>query len=219
MSDRERWVVYPLLLLALGSSLRMKMIGTDHLRVEHELDAEQVRCRQLNLVNAEGRTLLAIGSNADGTYGVIESKRGALNIDGPVLAKAMRCEELAIVDRAGQRCITLDTLHTKTADGQAELQGGRIILFDAKNQPQVSIAESSVGGVVTVLGADRKSVVLGHATLNGGERVVGMFTVDADGKIGRVVGTKFGASDETKEKPKADSGMPKEEGGHPKAES
>ena len=46
MTDRERWIVYPLLLLALGASLRNKLtrsIDTDTVLVDKVLDAEKIQ--------------------------------------------------------------------------------------------------------------------------------------------------------------------------------
>lgn len=47
MNDRERWIVYPLLFLALGAALRDKLAK--------QTSAKQIVCEQLYLVDAEGR--------------------------------------------------------------------------------------------------------------------------------------------------------------------
>lgn len=47
MSDRERWIVYPLLFLALGSALRDKLFKVT--------STKQLRCEQLVLVDTAGR--------------------------------------------------------------------------------------------------------------------------------------------------------------------
>ena len=46
MNDRERWIVYPLLFLALGAALRDKLAK--------QTSAKQIVCEQLYLVDAEG---------------------------------------------------------------------------------------------------------------------------------------------------------------------
>ncbi|TWT94784.1 hypothetical protein Pla108_36330 [Botrimarina colliarenosi] len=47
MTDRERWIVYPLLFLALGAALRDKLAK--------QTRAKQIVCEQLYLVDSEGR--------------------------------------------------------------------------------------------------------------------------------------------------------------------
>ncbi|QDT70310.1 hypothetical protein MalM25_32560 [Planctomycetes bacterium MalM25] len=47
MNDRERWIVYPLLFLALGAALRDKLAK--------QTSAKQIVCERLYLVDAEGR--------------------------------------------------------------------------------------------------------------------------------------------------------------------
>lgn len=47
MNDRERWIVYPLLFLALGAALRDKLAK--------QTSAKQIVCERLYLVDADGR--------------------------------------------------------------------------------------------------------------------------------------------------------------------
>lgn len=66
MTDRERWIVYPLLFLALGAALRDKLAK--------QTRAKQIVCEQLYLVDSEGRPVAAMtGSelrfNLDGGRG------------------------------------------------------------------------------------------------------------------------------------------------------
>lgn len=52
MNDRERWIVYPLLFLALGAALRDKLAK--------QTRAKQIVCEQIYLVDSEGRPLAAL---------------------------------------------------------------------------------------------------------------------------------------------------------------
>lgn len=52
MSDRERWIVYPLLFLALGAALRDKLAK--------QTRAKDIVCEHLYLVDADGRPAAAI---------------------------------------------------------------------------------------------------------------------------------------------------------------
>jgi hypothetical protein len=58
MSDRERWVLYPLLCLALGAGLWNKLAPPV------QLEASQVKCRELVIVdeNEQRKVLLTSGS-------------------------------------------------------------------------------------------------------------------------------------------------------------
>lgn len=68
MSSRERWTVYPLLLLAIGLAVRA---GTVPPHAEF-LDATVVECREFNVVAPDGTTLVRIGRVRDGGGGRIE---------------------------------------------------------------------------------------------------------------------------------------------------
>jgi hypothetical protein len=54
MSDRERWIVYPLLFLALGSSISTKMI------MQHQVETHYLKCRAITIESADGQTQLAL---------------------------------------------------------------------------------------------------------------------------------------------------------------
>jgi hypothetical protein len=54
MSDRERWIVYPLLFLALGSSISTKMI------MQHQVETHYLKCRAITIESADGQTQLAV---------------------------------------------------------------------------------------------------------------------------------------------------------------
>lgn len=55
MNDRERWIVYPLLFLALGAALRDK--------IAKQTRAKQIACETLYLVDDEGRTMAYLTGN------------------------------------------------------------------------------------------------------------------------------------------------------------
>ena len=62
MSERERWVVYPLLFLALGVALRDKLLH--RIELLHHVESREIVCRDLRIVGDQGRVFLRI--NADG---------------------------------------------------------------------------------------------------------------------------------------------------------
>jgi len=71
MSDRERWIVYPLLFLALGASLRDKMDGKIHI---DKIDCSRIRCAELTVVGDDEKPQVALrSSKAGGTVSVIRA--------------------------------------------------------------------------------------------------------------------------------------------------
>ena len=64
MSDRERWIVYPLLFLAIGMSLRDKTLPTKRLVTQ-----------KLVVLNDNDASVVEIGATAEGN-GAIRARRG-----------------------------------------------------------------------------------------------------------------------------------------------
>ena len=63
MSNRERWVVYPLLFLSIGLGLRkFDMQEAD----EHIAEVDTLRCKTLEIVTPEGKPRMSIATNALG---------------------------------------------------------------------------------------------------------------------------------------------------------
>jgi hypothetical protein len=71
MSDRERWIVYPLLFLAIGMSLRDKTLPT-----------KRVFTEKLVVLNDKDMSVVEIGSTAEG-YGSIRARRGERTFTWP----------------------------------------------------------------------------------------------------------------------------------------
>lgn len=62
MNDRERWIVYPLLFLALGASLRDKLLKqsiNEQIKCS-ELYCDELICRQVQVIDEQGRVRTAI---------------------------------------------------------------------------------------------------------------------------------------------------------------
>ncbi|MDX1961615.1 MAG: hypothetical protein SFX18_00590 [Pirellulales bacterium] len=77
MSERERWIVYPLLFFALGTALREK-IGFPETRtisqqmLAGQVVAEVVRTKQLVIVNDQQVPLATLGINQNGSSGQLQ---------------------------------------------------------------------------------------------------------------------------------------------------
>lgn len=90
MSSRERWTVYPLLLLAIGLGMRTAPPSEENLKLDM-LSAAQVRCREIIVEADNGTVLLHMGRVVDAGGGRIEIK----DADG--------VETIAIGTRPGDR--------------------------------------------------------------------------------------------------------------------
>jgi len=87
MSQRERWVVYPLLFLALGLALRDKLVPS---RLKAwSLDAAIVRCDQLEVLDGEGNPRVRLGVVGRGGQVELDTPEGqttlVLGTDGDQL--------------------------------------------------------------------------------------------------------------------------------------
>ncbi len=74
MSERERWIVYPLLFLALGASLRDKLAK--------QTRSQQIVCEELFVVNNQGRPVAKL---TEGSFILMSSKNGPGTIRADVM--------------------------------------------------------------------------------------------------------------------------------------
>jgi len=86
MSDRERWIVYPLLFLAMGASLRDKLFG--------RTTSKSIVCQELIVVDDDrgGRQPLRVLARIGGTERSAENsvREGQMFIDGQLLVEQVR---------------------------------------------------------------------------------------------------------------------------------
>lgn len=59
MSQRERWVVYPLLFLTLGIALRDKVVPPSVRALS--VEAGLVRCGEIEIIDAQGKSFVRVG--------------------------------------------------------------------------------------------------------------------------------------------------------------
>jgi hypothetical protein len=93
MSQRERWVVYPLLFLALGLALRDKLVPPKSLKAGLILCDQlevlgQADCRQLTVHDAAGQTMLVLGADNESRYGLFALRPGGKRLV-PLMLYAM----------------------------------------------------------------------------------------------------------------------------------
>jgi len=148
VTSRERWVVYPLLFLTLGITMRDKVwpfmdfaevtagkITCNQLEVGRatvqRLESVQSKCRLMTLTGQKGRDVIRLGAAPNGT-GRLE----LLATDGDVLV---------------------------TLGGDVAGKSGRVETFADGGVPQTQLRSTEVGGLVTAIGRDENIwLILGH---------------------------------------------------------
>lgn len=79
MSNRERWIIYPLLFMTLGITIRSRLFlpkaRTPGVKVE-QVDAVDIQCRSLTVTDADGATRLQIGVTSSNA-GQLEIYKGS----------------------------------------------------------------------------------------------------------------------------------------------
>jgi hypothetical protein len=154
MSDRERWIVYPLLFLALGVALRnqflpTRLFGALDVRAA-ELTAQRIRCNQL-VVNEEADCKKVIKFQiAGGNYiksGMSESMQSKTGL--------MECHALHVINKENKPLVT--------AGEDPNTRSGFIQTQDSRGRPLVQVRSTGTGGMVTAIGQGGKVCVgLGH---------------------------------------------------------
>src|SRR5262245_52781497 len=69
MSNRERWVIYPLLFLAIGISMRN---GVELQSNSQEIESQILRCRSLEVIGTDGKRRVSLGTTEHGD-GILET--------------------------------------------------------------------------------------------------------------------------------------------------
>jgi hypothetical protein len=165
MSDRERWIVYPLLFLTLGIALRNQFLPTRRFGAMDlkagELTAQKILCNDLVIMQKGECNQLqcdrfqfneALGKHIR-TVGLSEC----------VQLKAGEADFLAmrIVDEKGKPVVLAVT--------DQNSQSGAIQTMNSLGMPQVKISGTDSGGMVTTVGSGGNVLVaMGHEGQNFG---------------------------------------------------
>ncbi|NLF08352.1 MAG: hypothetical protein GX594_10285 [Pirellulaceae bacterium] len=135
MSTRERWIVYPLLFLAIGLGLRNKLLppsrfgGINETAIKAaEIDAKLIRCGELQTPKA--------------LIGQTESMHA-------------ECRRLVVVGPNGRPAIIAAT-DNRTGSGVLET-------FAADGRPLVQLHSTDAGGVVVTISRSGRVLVIGDA--------------------------------------------------------
>jgi hypothetical protein len=138
MTERERWIVYPLLFLALGAALRDKLFDrtTTKSIVCQELmvvDAEPIGSAPVNVLARIGR----IEPNSGGPSSGLLMLNGRLDVQGVVNAHQYRYQGVPFVPALPMGVTWPDFFRAMQQAAQNKRQG------DAPAQPEATPQESS----------------------------------------------------------------------------
>ena len=101
MSERERWIVYPLLFFALGAALRDKLA--------HRVESKEIYCQSLRIVDPHdsnrilaelgaGRTLNSKDQRSTSFLRVDETTSKASLVENIICKQGIRCQNLSVID-------------------------------------------------------------------------------------------------------------------------
>ena len=108
MSSRERWTVYPLLLLALGLAIRAAVAPDPVLRCEG-IDAAHVTCGELRVVGPDGTILVHLGRVVGDGGGRIDVKDAkGLDVLGIGTSPGRRSAAIEFFDTEGRQISVID---------------------------------------------------------------------------------------------------------------
>ncbi len=135
MSERERWIVYPLLLFALGSAVRDKLM--------QRVESKEIRCESLQIVDQQ---------DPDKTLAELSFKR-AINNDPTQLADRVGALQLRDSD-GNQVCdIATDVIVGRIVTRQLRVidpQSKPLVVAATEPQPALSLEEG--GGAISYQG-------------------------------------------------------------------
>ncbi len=187
MTDRERWIVYPLLFLALGTTLRDKLGPST-------IVCGEVRCERLLIVDAKDRERVKLStvqrSSSNGE--LVSSGRLEIHGYGGDLKSPAPLIELRS-DGSGSR----GQIIARSVDRSSEIDlearaygGGRVTLRGQRGQPTAELATSKGSSHLTLFrnGGQPK------ATITSGDRGGRLMLMSAENNVGLTLGHAFDGS-------------------------
>jgi len=161
MSERERWIVYPLLFFALGAALRDKF--TQQVRTD-ALHAGQITCEKLVVLDSEkpDRPVAILTSNQPHPGGAVQNRFGVLVLfdsEGKELfgvannilqvkdiaCQTVQSQQVKVVDPLNPRqVLALMTSATLTAPDQSTRRLGSLLLADSEGQQNFGLVNDQL---------------------------------------------------------------------------
>jgi hypothetical protein len=148
MSDRERWIVYPLLFLAIGFGLKSQWPRPD------DLECRSVRCKNIVVDNLDGTPCIRLGST--------QVQAGEIRLYGAARQPVMTLG----ADRGGNQGIveTFDASRNQRVVMGSDATGGFVRLFGQPNVPSLFLGHDGRHEILGVLALNEqdKPLVLTH---------------------------------------------------------
>ena len=135
MSERERWIVYPLLFFALGASIRDKLL--------QRVEAKNIRCESLQIVDLNNPQRILAEFGLGKTIDTATKSRAAV-----LRADELICKSVIVTDRRDptKLLVVLGTELALNQDGSArQRRVGTLFLTDTEgNQSSVMRADQLI---------------------------------------------------------------------------
>jgi hypothetical protein len=172
MSDRERWIVYPLLFLALAVGLRDKLTQT--------VRADRVECRALVLHDERQKPLLMLVPAA-----LAESRSEESPAEGVLLLDGAGRELARLGPITRCRAVVSEKIASEKLVVEGPAQCRKLLVVDRRGKPLTVITANQWGGLLQI--RDREQTLaldLGHY---GTDRLSGLLAETADGRFTNLV--------------------------------
>ncbi len=191
MSERERWTIYPLLILALGASLKDKVVPPRNFEVDR-LKCNQIEAAKANLGVAQAELATLVGATvqrlqaAEGDYQLLQARK------------------FRIVGKDGSVRVLLGETETETGGGIQIYGNGdhpvatvvaspdgtsaTVQIFNAEGQRRVALSTADQSGVISTFTGDDQLLVRVMFDRRGSGVI---FTRDHDGKLRLLLGVPF----------------------------
>jgi hypothetical protein len=161
MSERERWIVYPLLFFALGAALRDKFTHQVH---TDDLHAGKIWCEELNVIDSEkpDRIVAKLTSNSPqrgrpdaerfGVFVLIDSENkelcGVTNNQlqvNQIACKSVVSQTVTVIDpqNPGKPLALLTSANATAPDG-SQRRLGSLLLTDSEGREHFGLADDQI---------------------------------------------------------------------------
>ena len=189
MSDRERWIVYPLLFLTLGIALRNQFLPTrrfgavdlkageisaqkilcNDLVIMQKGECNQLQCEKLQFNESLGKHIVVVGLAE-----CVQLKAGEAECRAMLVVNDQGKPVVLAASDKNTRSGIIQTMNAQgkpvvLAASDKNSQSGVIQTMNSIGMPQVQIRSTDSGGVVTTVGHGGKVLVaMGHEGQNFG---------------------------------------------------
>jgi hypothetical protein len=152
MTERERWIVYPLLFLALGASIRDKVLREVQ---TSDLRADEIRCKSLVVLDKDNpRRVVARITSESPSGGAEQDRFGMLLLidsqgkelcsvtNNNLVVRGVVCESVSVVDpaRPDRALAQLGAASVNDPNGQSR-RLGRLLLTDSDGREMFGLAD------------------------------------------------------------------------------